>query len=78
VVKGAREAVARPGAGLDNWDGNDPVRSQLRQQPLQDGAIKTVGMIASIAVRQKSLNALFVEVRGREGVSLAPAAEGGE
>jgi len=38
----------------------------------------TVGMIAPITVLQKRLNALFVEVRGRAGVSLEPAAEVGE
>jgi hypothetical protein len=35
-------------------------------------------MTAPIAVLQKGLNTLFVEVRGRKGVSLEPAAEVGE
>jgi len=78
VLKVAREAVARSGVGLDSWDGNHPSLSQLPQQPPQDGAISPVGTTAPIAVLQKGINALFVEVRGCEGVSLEPVAEVGE
>lgn len=78
VLNVARDAVARPGGGLDSWDGNHPWLSQLPTQPPPDGAIMTVGMTALRAVLQKGIHALFVEVRGREGVSLEPAAEVGE
>jgi hypothetical protein len=78
VWKGAREAVARIGVGLDHGKGNHPWRAQLAKPPPHDGALMTVGVIVPRAVLQKSINALFVEVRCREGVSREPAAAVGE
>jgi hypothetical protein len=63
VLKVAHDALTRTGVGLDNRYGNHPVIAQLLEQPPQDRSVITVGTTALVAVTQKVVNALFVEVR---------------
>jgi hypothetical protein len=78
VLKVGRNGIARTTLSHDNWGGNHPVLAQLRAQPPQDGSVTTVRATVPITVLQKGVNALCVEVRCREVVSLEPAAEVGE
>ena len=64
--------------GLDNPDGNHALIAQVRKPSMQGGVIITMDTIAPIAVVQKIVKPLFVEVCDREGLSLEPAAEVGE
>ena len=78
VLKVACNMVVWTRVGLDNPYGNQTLIAQVLKPLTQGGAIITMDTIAPIAVVQKIVNALFVEVRCREGMALEPAAEVGE